>query len=856
MKRKWLLSLFVAAGILLLPTIALSAGMLIPKDKSLPPLGIEYLRVNAKITEGAAETHVEQAFRNTTGRDLEANYVFPMPKGAAIKEFAMYIGGKRMTAELLDAGKAKKVYQDIVRRMKDPALLEYLGGQIFRVNVYPVPARGLQKIELDYSQAIEFDSGLRRYLFPLRVGEKFSRTLKDFSVAAHINSRIPIKNIYSPSHIISISRKGDNEAVVGFEEERVSLDRDFSLYYSLSEKEFGLSLMAHRTAGDGYFMLMIAPKNVVGEGQVVKKDVCFVMDTSGSMSGEKIKQTKAALQFCVNNLNKGDRFNIIRFATDVNPFRESLVEVNDKTVEQAKEFVEKMKAGGGTDIASALQKALAVETKEGRPYLIIFLTDGKPTVGMTNVNQIIKTVGEKNKGGVRLFVFGAGYDVNTRLLDTLASENRGVAEYVEPKEDIEIKVSRFYAKASNPVLADPQLSFGEKVNTFEIYPKDLPDLFKGSQVLVLGKYSGQGDVAVTLSGKVNVEKRSFVYETTFPEREKKNDFVERLWATRKVGYLLEQIRLHGEEKELKEEVMRLSKEYGIVTPYTSYLIVEDKARVARWPTPPSVRVAEYFGEGLTRSRGEAESRARDRAGTSGRVTSLYYGRGSGVADAERRKDLARRMAGPTTSTGAVSAGKAIALSPDASAPASAERAEEHAAIPVFGPATGKPETAGEPADRLGTLTEFASRIANKEESTKLNLQLSYEFNGAALAEDFKSIDGDMGVLMSKAVRGMKEATLDERGKKAFALKNVNKRNFYRIKGVWVDSEFDEKLPSVNVKFASDAYFKLLELKPELKDILTLGDRLIVTVDGRAIFIAEDVKDPVSVEELEKLLKKA
>ncbi|NQT83236.1 VWA domain-containing protein, partial [bacterium] len=734
MKRKrLLLEGIVAALVLVLPAISFSAGMLIPKDKSLPPLGIEYLRVNAKITEGAAETHVEQAFRNTTGRDLEANYVFPMPKGAAIKEFAMYIGGKRMTAELLDAGKAKRIYQDIVRRMKDPALLEYLGGQIFRVNVYPVPANGIQKIELDYSQAVEFDSGLRRYVFPLRVGEKFSRTLKDFSVAAHIKSKIAIRNIYSPSHIISISRKGDNEAVVGFEEEKVELDRDFSLYYALSEKDFGLSLMSHRTAGDGYFMLMIAPKNVVDESQIVKKDVCFVMDTSGSMSGEKIKQTKAALLFCINSLNEGDRFNIIRFATDVNPFREDLVEVNDETVEKAKEFVEKMKAGGGTDIASALQKGLAVETKKGRPYLIVFLTDGKPTVGITDEKQIIKTIAEKKKGSVRLFVFGAGYNVNTRLLDTLASENKGVAEYVEPKEDIEIKVSRFYAKASNPVLADPKLSFGDKVNTFEIYPKELPDLFKGSQVLVLGKYSGAGDVAVTLSGKVNDDKRSFVYETTLPEREKKNDFVERLWATRKVGYLLEQIRLHGEEKELKEEVMRLSKEYGIVTPYTSYLIVEDQTRTARRPTTLGVT------EGI-RLNGRWGSES-GRLGTGGRE------RSSSAEGEGRLRELTLYMAVRPPTEESLARGKG-AKGPAADlAPVTTKLA---APIPILG-ATGKPASKKESEERLTAYTFGAARIAGevgaKTDLAEHGVRLSDGYDHEGLAEERKSIDGASGVLM-------------------------------------------------------------------------------------------------------------
>ncbi len=842
-KRKFLLGAFLATGIVFLPMMAFSAGMLIPKDESLPPLGIEYLRVDAKITEGAAETHVEQAFRNTTGRDLEANYVFPLPKGAAIKEFAMYIGGKRMTAELLEAGKAKKIYQDIVRRAKDPALLEYLGGQIFRVNVYPVPAKGLQKIELDYSQAVEFDAGLRRYVFPLRVGEKFSRTLKDFSVAARIESKVPIKTIYSPSHVVSISRKGDNEAVVGFEEERVMLDRDFSLYYSLSEKDFGLSLMSHRTSGDGYFMLMIAPKNVVDEDQIIKKDVCFVMDTSGSMSGDKIKQTKAALLFCIENLNKGDRFNIVRFATDVNPFKEDLVEVNDETIEQAKEFVEKMKAGGGTDIESALAEALSAEAKEGRPYLIVFLTDGKPTVGVTDERQIIESVDEKNKGGVRMFVFGAGYNVNTRLLDTLASENKGVAEYVEPKEDIEIKVSRFYAKASNPVLADPELSFGDKVNTFEIYPKKLPDLFKGSQVLVLGKYDGEGDVAVTLSGKVNDDKRSFVYETSFPERAEKNEFVERLWATRKVGYLLEQIKLHGEEKELKEEVMRLSKAYGIVTPYTSYLIVEDQAR----PTARGERLGEMAGTWSRRPRGAVEeSRERLREGFA-----VYS---NGV----RGRESAGRAAGPSSGTTYLSVRPRPERAPATDMPA--VPTESSGPVPVL-TLPGKALTEEETEKKLHGYTLGAARIARTdavagepEDSQEQRLHFAYDEIG--LKEDFKSIDGDVGVLMSKTVRGMKEAKLERWGNSAFALKNINKRNFYQIRGVWVDSEFTEKMPAINVKFGSDAYFRLLELKPELKDILTLGDRLIVTVDGKAIFISENVENPLSVEELEKQLKKA
>jgi Ca-activated chloride channel family protein len=708
-----------------------------------------------------------------------------------------------------------------------------VGGKIFRVSVFPVPAKGLQKIELDYSQAIEFDSGLRRYVFPMRIGEKFSKTLQDFSVTAHISSRIPIGSIYSPSHAISTSRKGDNESTVGCEEERMSLDRDFVVYYALTEKEFGLSLMAHRTGRDGYFMLMLSPKNVVDESQIVKKDVCFVMDCSGSMSGDKIKQTKAALLCCLESLNKGDRFNIVPFATVVDAFKEKLVEVNDETIAEAKKFVEKMEARGGTDIGSALEKALSAETERDRPYLIVFLTDGKPTVGMTDEKQIIKSIAERNKGGVRLFVFGAGYKVNTRLLDTLAAENKGVAEYVEPKEDIEMKVSNFFAKASNPVLASPELAFGDKMHTFEVYPKELPDIFKGSQVLVLGKYEGEGDVAVTLTGKVNDDKRSFVYETTFPEQNEKNDFVERLWATRKVGYLLEQIRLHGEEKELKDEVLRLSKEYGIVTPYTSYLIVEDEARPGE--RPAGIRRGDRAGGEAGISLGSGLER----------TTTESYSTTLGVRPEVRgavREHAARWMAEP----GALPPGAMSIAGP------AEEKDEAGKLVPVLGAIAAE---ASADEVRLREVTKAADSLAVGKEGVKSS-NGSFGYAVESLEEDIRDIDGDMAVLMSKAVGRMKNAKLDTYHDAAFAIRNVNKRNFYQIRGVWVDSEFTEKMETINVQFGSDAYFKLFELKPELKDILTLGDRLILTVNGKAIFISEDVKDPVTMEELEKVLKRA
>ena len=237
---------------------------------------------------------------------------------------------------------------------------------------------------------------------------------------------------------------------------------------------------------------------------------------------------------------------------------------------------------GGTAIEEALLKALEPAKSQGekdRPYVVVFLTDGKPTIGNTDEDSLVANVSKATTDrSVRIFCFGIGTDVNTHLLDRLAEKTRAVSQYVLPSEDLEIKVSSFYAKINDPVLANLKLAFSGAVKPSKMYPSELPDLFKGDQLVVLGRYSGAGDAAITLTGTVNGKSRSFVYEASFPEKVSDNAFVPRLWATRRVGYLLDEIRLHGDSKELRDEVTDLARKYGIVTPYTAYLIAEDESR--------------------------------------------------------------------------------------------------------------------------------------------------------------------------------------------------------------------------------------------------------------------------------------
>ncbi|MEM7393031.1 MAG: VIT domain-containing protein, partial [Verrucomicrobiota bacterium] len=252
-------------------------GILIPKDGSLPPLAIKHQRVDIAIKDGVAQTRVEQVFKNHTDQVLEATYIFPVPKNASINDFAMYINGKRESGELVEKGKARKIYEDIVRRMKDPGLLEHIDDNLFKIRVYPIAKKGEQRIEMEYSEALPYDGGLYKLTYPLKTGEKASSTLEDFTVSARLKSSIPIKNIYSPTHKVGISWKGDHEAIIGFEEDAYMLNKDFELYYGVSKKDFGLNLLASSASKkDGYFMMMISPTVLPKEDMVIQKDVTFV----------------------------------------------------------------------------------------------------------------------------------------------------------------------------------------------------------------------------------------------------------------------------------------------------------------------------------------------------------------------------------------------------------------------------------------------------------------------------------------------------------------------------------------------------------------------------------------------------
>ena len=553
-----------------------------PRSYAFAPLEVAYHHVKVKIDGQIATTSVDEEFYNPNPQRLEGTYLFPIPKGAQMDKFTMDIGGKQVEAELLAADKARQIYEDIVRKLRDPALMEYADRDVFKVRIFPIEPNSRKRITLSYTQVLKSDAGLVSYIYPLNT-EKFSaKPVKDVSVQVELSSDRPLKSIYSPSHSVEIKRHGSERATVGYEASDVLPDTDFALYFAPEKDELGVNLLAHKTSGDdGYFLLLASPGLDAAEKQVMPKDVAFVLDTSGSMAGKKLEQAKKALRFCVENLNDNDRFELIRFSTEVEPLFDKLATASEANRDKANDFIKDLKAIGGTAIDDALQKALALRPdREDRPFVVIFLTDGMPTIGTTDENQIIANAKKVSGGRTRVFCFGIGGDVNTHLLDKITEETRAFSQYVLPEEDIEVKVSNFFSKIKDPVLANPTIKFTAGVRATKMYPSPLPDLFRGDQLVLAGRYAGEGSSAVILEGMVNGERRQFTYEVNFPREDDGHEFIPRLWATRRVGYLLDEIRLHGENAELRDEVTTLARQFNIVTPYTAYLIVEDEDRRA------------------------------------------------------------------------------------------------------------------------------------------------------------------------------------------------------------------------------------------------------------------------------------
>lgn len=547
----------------------------IPPAWTMEGLKIEYQRVNVEIDNQIATTRIDQLFVNTTNGWLEGMYLFPLPAGATVTELTMWVDGIPIESKILRKEEARAIYDAIVRQMRDPALLEYVGQEAIQANVFPIPANAERRIEIEYQQVLPADGGLIHYVYPQSTHLYTNLPLEEQSIRVAIASRDAIRSLYSPSHPIADFRDGDFWAIAGFEESDIRADTDFELYYGVSPEHIGLNLISYRNEGeDGYFMLLAAPSVEIDPAEVVARDIILVMDTSGSMKGEKMEQAKNGARYLVNNLNAVDRFNIVSFSTGVRKYSDDLVSKEDvAALEQVEQFINSLEAVGGTNISQSLIEAADMVDPD-RPATIIFMTDGLPTEGIWETEPLLNAVNAAMPANAQLFTFGIGNDVDTLLLDTLSNTHRGTTGYVRENERIDEEIEAFFTKISTPVLANLEIDY-DGIIVEQMFPAELPDLFAGTQLVLVGRYRNPGPARITLTGDVNGESQTFEYADNIFRESGGEDFIPRLWATRTIGHLLTQIRIQGERPELVDSVINLSLRYGIITPYTSFLIEED-----------------------------------------------------------------------------------------------------------------------------------------------------------------------------------------------------------------------------------------------------------------------------------------
>ena len=560
---------------------ALADGMIVPVRPDLPVRGqwsVKYHHVKITVRDQVASVHIDQAFVNNGRGDLEVEYLFPIPPGAAVKGMTMVVDGKELTGRLMKAEEARKIYEDIVRRKKDPALLEYVGYGLYRTRAFPLQPGKPANVIVTYETVCKKDRDLVEVFYPLNT-EKFSaKKIEDVSVRVDIKARADITAVYSPTHDLKKDKDDPRHVVATYHVKNEAPDIDFQVYYRAANEKIGATVLTHRgdPKADGYFLALVSPNPKLADQAAGSKDIVVVLDHSGSMAQDrKLDQAKEALRYVLSSLNVEDRFNVVAFCDSVDSFFPKLADATKDNVSEALDMLDRIEATGGTNIHEAVTAGMGMFGGGGRPGYLLFLTDGIPTVGERNEGKIIKAAKEANSAKARMFAFGVGYDVNVRLIDNLVKANRGLSDYVRPKEPLESKISRLYDKIKKPLMTDVAVSF-KGVRSKMTYPQELPDLFSGGQIVLVGRYDKGGRSKMKVTGKLLGADQSFSYKVVLDKHSEtnKNKFVERLWAVRRIGFLLDEIQLNGESKEVIDELIRLSTTYGIMTPYTSFLAEE------------------------------------------------------------------------------------------------------------------------------------------------------------------------------------------------------------------------------------------------------------------------------------------
>lgn len=578
----------------------LASHIILPHIPPRPsaPAGVEITKVSVavQIVEQNAVTVMDIHLRNPSNARLEAETVIPVPDGAVVRGLDFQGAAQEPTAQLLERNEARTLYNSIVAKVRDPALLEFASYNLIRSSVFPVEPNATQRIRITYETLLAAEGNRIDYVLPRSESIDYKAP---WEVSVMVAAKAPISTLYSPSHDVQTERATEQRVRVIASTQALREPGPFRLSYLLQEGAVSASLFAYPDpkVGGGYFLLLAGLPAKIGakEAAAIRREVTLVLDRSGSMNGEKMDQAREALLQVLSGLNDGEAFNIITYNEGVESFASQPVIKNDDTIKAARAYVKGILPRGGTNIHDALLEALKQKPTAEMLPIVLFLTDGLPTIGQTAEKTIRDLAAKHNPHNRRVFTFGVGVDVNAPLLERIANDTRATSSFVLPAENVEVKVGQVFRRLNGPVVANPSLELQDAAGAMapgrvrDLQPNKLPDLFDGDQLVLLGQYVGDAPLNFVVKGQVFGQEKSYRFSFPLEKATTRHSFVPRLWASRRINVLVDAIRQMGADsnpstaasaasdpklKELVDEVVKLSKEFGILTEYTAFFAGE------------------------------------------------------------------------------------------------------------------------------------------------------------------------------------------------------------------------------------------------------------------------------------------
>ncbi len=584
--RDWKLrgaALAAVAGLALAAGPARGAGLLIADGGLGGRLECREHEVTVSIRDGIAVTKVMQVFQNLENRPVEALYTFPVPKGASVSNFSMWINGVEMVGEVLEKKRAREIYESYKRTQVDPGLLEQVDYKRFEMRIWPIAARAEQKVEVTYYQELEVDHDRVTYIYPLATvteKEPDTRVTERFEFNLEVTSAIPITTVESPSHAreFVFATLREDALHASLEAPEGSLARDIVLTYELKRPKTGIDLITTRPPReDGYFMMTVTVGEDLAEHDV-GMDYVFLLDISGSMrANRKLLVSTDAIAAFIRNLGPKDRFEMMSFNIQPTPAFRELRDATPDHIEEAVAWLNGQVARGGTEISPALTAAYQYADPD-RPLNIVILSDG--ITDQRERTQLVHSA-RRRPALSRIFSIGVGNEVNRPLLEQISQESGGLAAFLSHEDSFERQAAGFRRKLMRPAVADLQIAV-KGVDIYDLSPALLPDLFHGAPVRIYGRYRRGGTGEVTLSGLVQGRRFQQTVSLEFPAEGDDNPELERMWAWRRIDDILRLADADGNREAVIPEVVRLGEGYSIVTEYTSFLVLENDAEYRRW----------------------------------------------------------------------------------------------------------------------------------------------------------------------------------------------------------------------------------------------------------------------------------